>query len=161
MAAQGMVPLRLSPSNSAWYFAYGSNLSVDQMRDRVGEWHLSRRALVRNYKLVFNVYSKKWQGNTANLQATGKFEDVVYGVVYQLTQEQLAELQASERVPAVDIRVELEDGNEISHAKTFIGGKTNPEREPPAAYRKAMEAGLTDHGYDKSHVDRVFAKLAK
>jgi cation transport regulator ChaC len=151
----------LSPSNSIWYFAYGSNLSVDQMRERVGEWHLSRRALVRNYRLVFNVYSKKWQGNTANLQATGKFEDVVYGVVYQLAQEQLAKLQASEGVPPTEIRVELEDGNEISHAKAFIWGKTNPEREPPTAYRKAMEAGLTDHGYDKSHVDRVFGKRVK
>jgi len=151
----------LSPSDSLWYFAYGSNLNVDLMRDRVGEWRLSRRALVRNYKLVFNVYLKKWQGYTANLQATGKFEDVVYGVVYHLTHEQLAKLQAQEGVPPVEIRVELEDGNEISHAKVFMWETTSPGREPPTAYLKAMEAGLIDHGYDKPHVDKVFGKLTK
>ena len=153
--------LGMPPSNTVWYFAYGSSLNVDQMRDRIGEWHLSKRALVRNYRLVFNIYSKKWQGYTANLQATEKFEDVVYGVVYQLTQEQLAKLQAHEGVSPVEIRVELEDGNEISHAKAFVWQTSNPGREPAAAYRKAMEAGLMDHGYDKSHVDRVFGKTTK
>jgi len=75
----------LSLSNRVWYFAYGSNLSVDRMNSRVGEWHLSKRALVRNYRLAFNVFSAEWQGNTANLLETGKFEDTVYGVVYLLT----------------------------------------------------------------------------
>jgi len=151
----------LSPSNNVWYFAFGSNLNVDQMRDRVGEWHLSKRALVRNYKLVFNVYSKKWLGNAANLQATDRFEEVVYGVVYQITQEQLAKLQAFERVPPTEIRVELEDGNEISHAKAFIWETTSPGREPTPAYRKRMEVGLTDHGYDKTQVDRILGKPVK
>jgi len=151
--------LQLSPPNRVWYFAYGANMSVDQMRNRVGEWHLSRRALVRSYKLAFNVYSKKWQGNIANLQATGRFEDVVYGVVYQLTADQLAKLQAIEGISPSNLRAELEDGNEISHAQAFIWEKTGSERAPPAAYRKAMESGLTDHGYDKSHVDRVFGFL--
>ena len=134
-------------------------MSVDQMKNRVGEWHLSRRALVRNYKLAFNVYSKRWQGNIANLQATGKFEDIVYGVVYQMSPDHLAKLQAIEGIVPSEIRVELEDGNEISHAKAFIWETTNPERAPPQAYRKAMEVGLADHGYDKSHMDRVFAVL--
>jgi hypothetical protein len=131
-------------------------MSVDQIKNRVGEWHLSRRALVRNYKLVFNVYSKRWQGNVANLQSTGKFEDVVYGVVYQVSPDQLGKLQAIEGVVPSEIRVELEDGNEISHAKAFIWEKTTTEQAPPSAYRKAMEVGLADHGYDKLHVDRVF-----
>jgi len=131
------------------------------MKNLVGEWQLSKRALVRNYKLVFNVYSKKWHGYTANLQATKKFEDVVYGVVYRLTQEQLAKLQAQEGVSPSEVGVELEDGNEISHAKVFMWNSSDSGHEPSAAYRKAMEAGLQDHGYDKSHIDRVFGDSAK
>lgn len=150
----------MSPSTSVWYFAYGSNLNVEQMKERVGEWKLSKRALVRNYRLVFNHHSKKWQGYTANLLPTGRFEDVVYGVVYHLTLEQLGKLQAHEGVAPTEALVELEDGNEISHAKVFIWKDTEPGREPSSAYRKAMEAGLTDHGYDKAHIDRVF-KLSK
>ena len=161
MPGLGVKPSRLSPSTSTWYFAYGSNLNVDQMKDRVGEWQLSKRALVRNYRLIFNVNSKKWQGYTANLQASDRFEDVVYGVVYHLTLEQLAKVQAHEGVPPTEIRVELEDGNEISHAKVFMWKTTNPGREPATAYRKAMETGFTDHGYDKSRVDRVFGNIAR
>jgi hypothetical protein len=131
------------------------------MRDRVGDWKLSKRALVRNYALVFNIHSKKWHGYIANLQATGKFEDVVYGVVYHLTQEQLVKLQTHERVPPMEIRAELEDANEISHAKAFIWETTNPGHEPPIAYRKAIEVGLEDHGYDKSHLGRIFGKFNK
>ena len=148
-------------TNRIWYFAYGSNLNVDQMRNRVGEWHLSRRALVRNYKLVFNVNSKRWKGYTANLEETGNVEDVVYGVVYHLTEEQLKKLQDYERVPPTEKRVELEDGNEISHAMTFIWKTPDPGREPSTAYRKTMESGLMDHGYSKSYVDRIFGKPLK
>jgi cation transport regulator ChaC len=151
----------LSPSTSVWYFAYGSNLNMDQMKERVGDWQLSKRALVRNYKLVFNHHSKKWQGYTANLQPTGKLEDVVYGVVYHLTQDQLARLQAHEGVPPTETVVELEDGNEISRAKVFIWRDSDPGHEPSTAYRKTMEIGLADHGYDKAHIDRIFRQFAE
>jgi gamma-glutamylcyclotransferase (GGCT)/AIG2-like uncharacterized protein YtfP len=151
----------LSLSNRIWYFAYGSNLNVDQMRDRVGEWHLSKRALARNYRLVFNHYSKKRQGYTANLLETGKFEEVVYGAVYHITEEQLKKLQAHEGIAPVEVRVELEDGNERSRAKTFAWKTSDSEREPPKPYRKAIEEGLVQHGYDRSHVEAVFGRFNK
>ncbi len=151
----------MSLSNRVWYFAYGSNLNPDQMNSRVGEWHLSKRALARNYRLAFNVFSAEWQGNTANLLETGKFEDTVYGVVYLLTEEQFLRLQKRERVQPVEIRVELEDGNEISRAKAFTWNSTTKERPPPELYRRTMEAGLLQHGYKKSLVDKVLGKTGK
>jgi len=151
----------LSLSNKVWYFAYDSNLDVDQMNGRVGEWHLSKRALARNYRLVFNVLSTRWQGYIANLQPSEKFEDTVHGVVYLLTEEQFLKLQRHEGVQAVEVRVELEDGNEISHAKTFIRNPSGPERGPAEPYRRAMEAGLLEHGYKKPMVDRILAGAGK
>lgn len=145
------------PAEGVWYFAYGSNLSVDLMKERVGEWRLSKRALVRNYRLTFNVFSKKWQGYTANLRPSERFEDVVRGVVYHLTKEQLAKLQTHEGVAPVEVRVELEDGNEISHARAFLWPVSDPGRDPPVKYRKAMEQGFADHGYTKSQADKTFA----
>ncbi len=132
------------------------------MRKRVGKWQLSKRALARNYRLVFNHFSKKeWKGYTANLEETGKFEDTVPGVVYALTPDQLNALQSLEGIVPVDIRVELEDGNEISHAKTFIWKTTDSEHEPPKDYRRAMEEGLSQHGYDEAHVRKIFARFEK
>ncbi len=97
----------MSTQSKIWYFAYGSNLNVDQMKSRIGAWQLSRRAIVRIYKLVFNVFSKQRGGYSANLQETSNFEDTVSGVVYHITQDQLNKLQKSEGVAPVEIRVEL------------------------------------------------------
>ena len=152
---------RLPHPNRIWYFAYGSNLNVDQMRERVGEWRLSKRALARNYTLVFNHYSKKWKGYTANLSETGKYEDVVYGVVYHIDEEQLMKLGTYEGTPPLDMRVELEDGNEISDARVFMWKTSDSEQEPPKVYRKLVEQGLLQHGYSRSHVDTVFGKFAR
>jgi hypothetical protein len=151
----------MSLSNRVWYFAYGSNLNVDEMSSRVGEWHLSKRALARNYKLVFNVFSTRWQGNTANILPSDRFEDIVYGVVYLLNEEQFLRLGKHEGVAAVEIRVELEDGNEISHAKTFVSKTSSPGLAPSEPYRRRMEAGLLQHGYKESVVERIFGRHTK
>lgn len=144
-------------SNKVWYFAYDADVNVGQMSRQVGEWHLSKRALARNYRLAFDVFSSRWQGCVANLKQTDRFEDTVHGVVYLLTEEQFLRLQKHQGISPVDLKVELEDGNEISHAKTFVRAATAPERPPPEPYRRAMEDGLLEHGYKKPLVDRILA----
>jgi cation transport regulator ChaC len=142
-----------------WYFAYGSNLNVDQLKSRIGQWQLSKRALVRNYRLVFNVYSKRRNGYSANLQASDNFEDTVPGVVYRITQMQLRELEKIEGAATTDVSVELEDGNEISHAKVFLWKTTEKEHEPPKEYRRIIEQGLLQHGYPEATVKKVFVRF--
>ena len=127
------------------------------MRERIGEFKLSKRAVARNYKLIFNVYSKKyWQGYTANIQHTGNFDDKVLGVVYHISDAQLAKLQSIEGRAPSEISVELEDGNEIKNAKTFMWDTVEKEHEPPEAYRRRMEDGLIEHGYARSLAGKIF-----
>jgi len=131
------------------------------MRKRIGQWQLSKRALARNYRLVFNNYSKKqWNGYTANLEETGKFEDTVPGVVYHISVEQMNTLQNIEGTAPVEIRVELEDGNEISHAKTFMWKLQEKEHEPPNNYKREIEEGLLQHGYSEALVKKIFARFS-
>ncbi len=145
--------------SKVWYFAYGSNLNVDQLKSRIGQWQLSRRALVRSYRLIFNVYSKKRNGYTANLQPSTNFEDTVSGVVYRIDQTQLSELEKFEGLPATDVSVELEDGNEISHAKVFLWKISEKEHEPPKDYRRLIEAGLQQHGFSEAAVKKIFSRF--
>jgi cation transport regulator ChaC len=142
-----------------WYFAYGSNLNVDQLKTRIGEWQLSKRALVRNYRMVFNVYSKRRNGYTANLLPSDNFEDTVPGVVYRISPTQLKELEKIEGLLAADVAVELEDGNEISHAKVFIWKTADKEHAPPKDYRRLIEAGLQQHGYPDSTIKKLFSRI--
>ena len=142
---------------NVWYFAYGSNVKIDQVRNRVGDFKLSKRAIARNYKLIFNVYSRiNWHGYTANLQYSGNFDDKVLGVVYHISDIQLSKLRTSEGPAPSEISVELEDGNEIKNAKTFIWATKEAEHEPPEAYRRRMEDGLVEHGYQASVVKKIF-----
>jgi len=129
------------------------------MKTRIGEWQLSKRALVRSYRLVFNVYSKKRTGYIANLQSSDNFEDKVLGVVYRITPEQLAKLEKIEGTSASDVGAELEDGNEISHAKVFIRETVEKEREPPKEYRRMIEQGLLQHGYSEAAVKKTFVRF--
>lgn len=80
-----------------WYFAYGSNLDISQMRDRVGDWRDSQRAHLRGWKLTFNVSSSRWKGKAANIIETHNPKDIVYGAIYQITETQLKKL--TERRP--------------------------------------------------------------
>ena len=144
-----------------WYFAYGSNLNVDQMKKRIGEWRLSKRAVARNYVLVFNHFSKNWQGYTANLKKTDKFEDTVHGVVYHISEDQLHTLLRieGEGATSIDIPVELEDGNEISHARAIIWNSIEKEHEPSKTYRKMMEQGFSQHGFAESYEKNIFGRF--
>ena len=151
----------MSHQAKVWYFAYGSNLNVDQMKNRIGQWPLSRRAVARNYKIVFNVYSKKRNGYTVNMQESANFDDTVSGVVYHLNQDQLNTLQKFEGIAPVDIRVELEDGNEISHAKVFMWKTAEPEHEPPNDYKRVIEQGLLQHGYPESRARKIFSRFER
>jgi cation transport regulator ChaC len=148
-----------SGQGKVWYFAYGSNLNVDTMKTRIGDWQLSKRALVRNYRLVFNVYSKKRNGYTANLQPSENFEDTVLGVVYRITPEQMHQLEKFEGVTPTELGVELEDGNEISHAKVFLWKSVEKERDPPKEYRRIIEQGLLQHGYSEAAVKKTFSRF--
>jgi hypothetical protein len=144
-----------------WYFAYGSNLNVDQMRKLVGQWALSKRAVARNFKLVFNVYSKQRKGYIVNMLESANFEDIVPGVVYHLTQEQLHALQKFDGIPPTDIRVELEDGNEISHAEAFIWKTAEKDHLPAKEYLRTIEQGLVQHGYPEARARNILARFEK
>ena len=152
----------MSSLGKVWYFAYGSNVNTAQLRKRIGEWRLSKRAALRNYKLVFNHFSKTvWNGYTANIQPSEKFDDVVHGVVYLINQEQLQALQKVEGVAPIEVGVELEDGNEIHHVRTFLWQLMDKEGEPPKAYRELIEEGLIQHGYDRTRVNQIFSRFAQ
>jgi cation transport regulator ChaC len=64
-----------------WYFAYGSNLSKEQMEERIGSSREARVAWLTGYRLVFNKRSKKDGTGKANIvPAAGA---TVWGVVYR------------------------------------------------------------------------------
>jgi cation transport regulator ChaC len=145
-------------ASDVWYFAYGSNLNIGQMMTRVGEWTVSKRAVAKGYKLVFNVQSKRWGGLAANLVRTDNIDDRVYGAIYLILKEKLNVLTRYEGPKPTDILVEA-DGIQIT-AKAYVFLTSREPGKPPDAYLEVMLVGLRQHGYSEEVIEKV-KNLAK
>ena len=76
------------------YFAYGSNLDLDQMRARVADVRVVGLGLLRDHRLTFPLYSEHWGGGSAGVaHAHG---GTVWGVLYELSEQDLQALDRFE-----------------------------------------------------------------
>jgi gamma-glutamylcyclotransferase (GGCT)/AIG2-like uncharacterized protein YtfP len=76
------------------YFAYGSNLDVDQLRMRAPEARVVGMGLLRDYQLTFPLRSQTWGGGAAGV--THLHGGMVWGALYELSESDLAALDAYE-----------------------------------------------------------------
>ena len=143
--------------DEVYYFAYGSNLNIFQMLKRVGEWTTSKRAYLEGHKLIFNFESRRWGGNTANIQKTGNIQDRVYGVIYLLKEEKIAVLTNYEGPDSGPhyTDVKLEDGSVIHHVAVYRWDSKEPSEKPPKAYQDTILEGLIQHGYPQDVTEQV------
>ena len=138
--------------NMIWYFAYGSNLYKPQMRTRIGTWKTSKQATLKGWKLTFNRPSRRWKGKTANIYTTNKDDDIVYGAIYQITQQQLSTLSQYEGENPGNI--EVTSLGETIQAKTYTF-HWGDEDKPPRPYLDRLLLGLKQHGYDEDVINYV------
>lgn len=79
-----------------YYFAYGSNMSVDRIFERVGKVFVKGAYLIKGYTLLFNCGHPPYNlyGNMVQ-SSNGKIE----GVLYELSEEQIHRLDFYECYP--------------------------------------------------------------
>ena len=65
------------------YFAFGSNLDPEQMRERCPAHRQIGVAVLRDHKLVFPIFSESWGGGVASLQLSHGND--VWGVLHELS----------------------------------------------------------------------------
>ncbi|OAI54219.1 hypothetical protein AYO44_15325 [Planctomycetaceae bacterium SCGC AG-212-F19] len=143
-----------------WYFAYGSNLCVDQMVRRTGPVRLGndrpRVVQLPGYRLAFNMQSDGGQV-FANIVRPG---EGVVGVVYRCSPEALALLDEYEsgyerqRVTVVDDR-----GAELA-ALTYVAmpGNVVVARTPDAEYLQRVVGGARQHGLPEAYIRSITAE---
>jgi hypothetical protein len=76
------------------YFGFGSNLDPDLMRERCPGNRVAGVAVLRDHKLIFPRYSKRWNGGVASLQLSHGND--VWGVLYDLSDEEMRALDQCE-----------------------------------------------------------------
>lgn len=130
-----------------WYFAYGSNLDPQQLRERIGEWNNSIRSVLSGHRLIFNVKSKRWNGYTANIISTENSSDRVYGVKFRITKQQLEKLTQWEGVEPTYL-------SEVE-AYSYMFSTSRSGMKPSADYLDTVIRGLIFHDYGNDVITEV------
>ena len=123
------------------YFAYGSNMNPERMKQRIGWNPPSRGAVLQDYQLMFDKQSN--DGGKANIRPLKG--EAVEGVLYQLAEKDLLSLDGFEGVSTGDYaREKLEvciNGDGKCLATAYIALKTGPENPPTREYLDHLLAG--------------------
>ena len=143
-----------------FYFAYGSNMNLDQMRERRVSYENSRRALLRDYKLGFTKTSKRYNAGVADIvESKGNF---VEGVLYEVTEEGMANLDKFEGIEQnvykrVKVVVQLESGEELETITYKIINEDKPFIPPAKEYMDKIIKGAETHRLSKNYIQKLKA----
>jgi cation transport regulator ChaC len=146
------------------YFAYGSALSKRHIAEWAGEHGVDARifdagapAVLRGYRLVFDVESRFWGGRVANLAEDER--GVVHGVLFELPESAQEAISRKEGVPtglSEEIDVTVEACGDALHAKAFVARQEKRTSEGIPSPRLlgyliegAQERGLPDEWVEK------------
>jgi gamma-glutamylcyclotransferase len=139
-------------SSDFYYFAYGSNMSTERLKDRIGDCKVISGAILSNHDLLFNKYSNSDGTGKANISYSK--EKSVHGVVYKLAKEQLDRLDLFEgaklsppHYTRENMEVQLYDGSKVE-VITYVAHQ-NFTREglvPSQEYLDWILNGLKENG---------------
>ena len=132
-----------------YYFAYGSNMSEDQMRDRTVFFHKAFPANLKGFKFAYDKLSKHG-GTRANI-ARSNATDCVKGVLYEIDEAGLEVLRGYE-CGYEKISVWLSSGCGNVEAETFISESRGPGI-PPEWYVQRILTGARGWGIEEAYID--------
>jgi len=137
------------------YFAYGSNMNHDQMRYRCPSATFLGRAMLHDYRLVFDGFSIRWFGGVANvIPSTGSH---VWGGLYEINSECVAALDKYEGHPIAYTRqlVSVTTSSGVSYNTICYMRSSLKPRKPGVRYFNVVRQGALDCGLPKWYVSNV------
>ena len=138
-----------------WYFAYGSNMSRTQLRQRAGEPAEEKLARLENFELNFDKIARGGTG-TGNIAAADG--GVVYGVLYRMTEQQLKQLDRYEGVPEHYRRSEVNvldaEGRKVA-AQVYLARKVRRGLKPDRTYLQRIIEGAVEHNLPGEYIEQL------
>jgi gamma-glutamylcyclotransferase (GGCT)/AIG2-like uncharacterized protein YtfP len=142
-----------------WYFAYGSNLSLDQMIERTGPMlqgeDRPRRAFLPNHRLAFNVPGDDGEVY-ANVLSPGAG---VQGVLYRCSADALTRLDEFEEGYERRRLVVVCENGDAAEAFIYVAEPDGivDGRTPTAEYLQRIMTGARHHGLPEAYVREIEA----
>ncbi len=144
--------------NSKYYFAYGGNTNPNHMRRSYPNAKYVGKACLPNFKVIFQ--STDWYTNT---HSTNLIEDAycniiynaggsVYGILYELSEEDIVKLDAQERVPCLYTKYAIPELN----AFTYVMNTDNyRESIPSLRYYNVVSYGYKYYELPLSQIEII------
>lgn len=150
-----------STDHDVKYFTYGSNMLEQRLRakNRVPDATPVGTAVIQGYQLRFHKKSNDKSGK-CNLFQTGTQDHVVYGVVFDVPENQLKALDKAEGSDYhhEPIKVALLDGNHLC-TLTYIAGADviDDSLIPYDWYHSLVVAGAEQHRLPQDYISMIKA----
>ena len=127
-----------------YYFAYASNLSKKQMRERCPDSRPKFTATLPHYRMVFAGWSRQWHGGKASIKAFRG--EKVHGAIYEVSEACLKALDKHEVGYArLNVTVFDDDNNPIPAVTHIMSGQL-AEAQPSKEYLAILREGYQDWG---------------
>ncbi|HZQ75078.1 MAG TPA: gamma-glutamylcyclotransferase family protein [Burkholderiales bacterium] len=144
-----------------FYFAYGSNMDLNQLTERCPSAKFRHIAVVRGYQLSFTRFSQKRQCGVADLVPDRGGE--VWGAVFEMSEADVVHLDRKEGVhlkpPAyqrITVKTLCPSSNEWLDAFTYeVVAKAADHVRPNASYMSLIVAGALRWNLPQQYIDKL------
>jgi gamma-glutamylcyclotransferase (GGCT)/AIG2-like uncharacterized protein YtfP len=141
-----------------YYFAYGSNMLLSQMKERCPDSKFVGRAYILGYKFVYDGYSKSRNCAVANIVEVDN--SIVLGGLYKISEKDLKSLDRFEGYPSSYnrkiIKVILDNKREVDGYTYFRVGE--PLGLPTDEYRDLIKKGAYDCNLPEDYISGFIKK---
>ena len=140
------------------YFAYGSNLDLEQMEERCPEAELVGPGVLHDYTLAFGGHSPHWEGAPATIFP--QEDRHVPGLVYRLPFTELRMLDFYEGHPNRYERRQRSIEHPAGHtrdAHVYVKETNGLYGVPPESYRSVLREAYEELGFEIDILERAVA----
>ena len=138
------------------YFAYGSNMCSPLLKDRVPSAEKYAIAALKGHVLKFHKISKKDGSGKCDAFETKSPEDIVYGVLFEISENEKQDLDRIEGLGAgyeeKYVYVNLLDEERGIRAFTYYATKIDDSLKPYDWYKDFVVSGAREHNLPKVYI---------
>lgn len=139
------------------YYGYGSNLSQKYLTCHCPSSKYVMKAYLPNYEVQFRFWSKNRNGGISTI--IPKFGELVHGILYEVSEEDIAVLDVRESVPEGwynrDKILVLGDDGEWYKADAYYVAVPDGPFTPSREYVETMIEGANYHKMDPQYIKKL------
>jgi len=142
-------PIRVHADMSMLYFAYGSNMNLMRMRERAPSAMVIGTACLQHHHVVCN---KLGQDGTAKANIVPQRDASTYGVLYKISTDETALLDAEETGYRRVEKTLLNHLNQEVHAQTYVAFRLTHQPVTTDWYKSLIIQGAAEHGLPEDYI---------